>query len=173
MERLQACFPPATAQQLEEAELQEQEHTAIQRSQGWWATKALNPARRVPGAALPPPGSPEANLMHGRWRQRLGEPDQAYLNLQGRQTTNLLPEGPTVRVFEEDQPAFVFQSPQGYQTGDGRYHSGALAREYARLHIKSLVVVHFYSGLQAGRRPTSAIATRTVGAWSRALRAFG
>ena len=75
--------------------------------------------------------------MHARW-QAHGDSDTLHLNLQGRQTTNLLPERPQVHIFEEDQPAFVFQSPHGFQVGDGRFHAQGLAREYARLHIKSV-----------------------------------
>ena len=146
LEALQACFPPATTEQMEAAENLEQEHTAQSKAQGWWATKAIHPARRVPGVALPAAGTAEAARMHADWRARLGEPDLTHLNFQGRQTTDVLPAAPQVRVFAEDQPAFVFQSPQGFQVGDGRYHATGLAREYARLHIKSLVAVHFYSG---------------------------
>ena len=99
-----------------------------------------------PGAALPPAGTVDAALVLTKWQTRLADSDQSHLNLQGRQTTTLLPESPEVRLFAEDQPAFVYQSQQGFQIGDGRLHAQGLAREYARLHIKSMVI-HFYCTL--------------------------
>lgn len=47
-----------------------------------------------------------------------------------------------------DLPAFVFQSPAGPNRGFGQFAATGLPRDYARLHIKTLVFVQVFSGFR-------------------------
>ena len=70
-----------------------------------------------------------------------------FQNLQGRQAETAQPE-PQVVLFKADMPAFVFQSPQGPNCGNGQFASKGLAALHATLHIKTLVFVHVFSGFR-------------------------
>ena len=52
---------------------------------------------------------------------------------------------------DADLPSFVLQSPHGIDEGGGAFTEGGLARETAILHIRALVVVHFFSGFRRDR----------------------
>lgn len=142
---LQHCYPPVTDEMLAVLDAEEKEATLILRGDGWGATKALLPMRRIQGPLLPPFGSPEAKLMLDKAINRQGSGCVAAFQLQGRQ------EGPVeepkdVHVYAADFPAFVMSSEAGFQKGDGAYDLMGLAKEYALLNLKSLVFVHFFSG---------------------------
>ena len=115
------------------------------RQEGWGATKALCPMRRVLGPPLPPAGTEEANIMREKYEERSEAPGQAYHRLQGRRLVPA-PEESQARLIAQDFPGFVFNTPEGFQLGNGRYDQEGLAKEYALLHVRSLVFVHFFSG---------------------------
>ena len=142
---LQACFPALDDATVQELDQLDHAHTLNMRQQGWWATKALEPVSRLQGPLLPPADSQDASQMKQRWTARQPRVGTAYENLQGRRT-DAPPETPQVILFEADLPAFVFQSAAGPNNGGGRYAARSLASEYARLHIKTLVFVHVFSG---------------------------
>ena len=147
LDTLQACFPALDDETVQALDREDQAHTLAMRQQGWWATKAMQPVRKLLGPPLPPAGSPEAAVMKGKWDQRLQPAGTAFQNLQGRRLTEPDRE-PQVLLFSADIPAFVFQSTFGPNQGDDRFAVGSLAREHARLHIKTLVFVHVFSGFR-------------------------
>lgn len=57
MEVLRACFPPISDEKLAQYDALILEATAALKKEGWGATKALNPMRKVYGPALPPADS--------------------------------------------------------------------------------------------------------------------
>ena len=149
LQTLQACFPPINDEQLRLLDEQEKQDTMLLKKDGWGCTKALHPMRRLAGPGLPPPGSVDAQNMRDKYSTRHGDGSLAAQQLQGRR------EGPVdepqqVHLFAADFPAFVLQSPHGFQVGHGAFDSGGLAQNYARLNLRSLVFVHFFSGY---RRP--------------------
>ena len=144
---MQACFPALDDDKVQEFDQLDHAHTLTMRQQGWWATKALTPVLRLQGPALPPADTPAAAIMKQRWTARQPQVGSAFANLQGRRTDTPMNE-PQVILFEADLPAFVFQSAAGPNNGGGRYAAKGLAREYARLHIKTLVFVHVFSGFR-------------------------
>ena len=137
---LQACFPALDDASVQTMDQADHAHTLSMRQQGWWATKALLPVRRVQGPMLPPAGSQDASVLKQKWEQRLEPSGTAFMNLQGRRTDGSA-DDPQVLLFEDDIPPFVFQSVAGPNPGDGRFAASNLAREHARLHIKTLVFV--------------------------------
>ena len=147
LEVLQACFPPLDDDKVQELDQIDNAHTVAMRQQGWWATKALTPVLRIYGPPLPPAQTPEATLMQQRWAARQPQRGNAFTFLQGRRTD--APAGdPTVILFDADLPAFVLQSHAGPNKGHGQYAARGLAKEHARLHIKTLVFVHVFSGFR-------------------------
>lgn len=87
--------------------------------------------------------------MFARWTLRVPNPGVAPSQLCGRMVA-------TLAASQEDNgcpaastlPSFLFQSFNGSEVGDGRLARNSLAREYARLHIKAVVIVHFFSGFR-------------------------
>ena len=144
---LQHCYPPVTDEALAMLDAEEKETTQCMRKDGWGATKALLPMRRVQGPLLPPAGSPEARQMLEKSTHRNGSGCVAAQQLQGRQA-GPVEEQTGVHVFAADFPAFVMNCPAGFQKGDGAYDLTGLAQEYALLNLKSLVFVHFFSGFR-------------------------
>ena len=144
---LQACFPPLDDATVQALDQHDNAHTVAMRQQGWWATKALQPVQRVLGPALPPVHAPEAAVMQQKWAARQPHVGSAFTHLQGRRTDDHSGE-PTVILFEADIPAFVLQSNAGPNKGNGQYAAIGLAKEHARLHIKTLVFVHVFSGFR-------------------------
>lgn len=143
----QACFPALHDAKVLELDQEDQAHTLSMRMQGWGATKVLIPVRRISGPTLPPANSQEVADMKHKWTQRLDPAGTAYQNLQGRRTTEPSAD-PQVLLFEDDMPSFVFEFPAGPNQGDGRLAATGLARLHARLHIKTLVFVHVFSGFR-------------------------
>ena len=147
LEVLQACFPPLEDDKVQELDQLDNAHTVAMRQQGRWATKALTPVLRTFGPHLPPAQTPEATLMQQRWAARQPQRGNAFTFLQGRRTD--APAGdPTVILFDADLPVFVLQSPAGPNKGHGQYAAQGLAKEHARLHIKTMVFVHVFSGFR-------------------------
>ncbi|CAL1156660.1 unnamed protein product [Cladocopium goreaui] len=169
METLQACFPPISEEQLAAYDMEEHEATALLKRDGWGATKALCPMRRVHGPSLPPPASEEAKIMHDKYAERLASPGHGFARLQGRREAPAQQES-RVHLFAEDFPAFVFNTPEGFQLGNGRYDQAGLAREYAMLHVRSLVFVHFFSGYRREQDLHQQLEHRSIDNGPRALR---
>ena len=144
---LQAFFPALDDASVQTMDQADHAHTLSMRQQAWWATKALLPVRRVQGPMLPPAGSQDASVLEQKWEQRLEPSGTAFMNLQGRRTDGSA-DDPQVLLFEDDIHPFVFQSVAGPNPGDGRFAASNLAREHARLHIKTLVFVHVFSGFR-------------------------
>ena len=72
----------------------------------------------------------------------------AYHQLQGRRVSAAPANAPSLWWRNSDLPAFVMHSPQGIDVGGGAFMMGGLAKEAAMLHIRALVVVHFFSGFR-------------------------
>ena len=147
LETLQACFPALTDERVHELDQIDHEHTLKMRGEGWWSTKALLPVQKILGPLLPPKGSQDAAAMWDKWSTRLQASGTAFQNLRGRMSVEAV-EQPQVRLFEADMPAFVFQSAKGPNAGNGKFAAEGLARLHARLHIRSLVFVHVFSGFR-------------------------
>lgn len=71
----------------------------------------------------------------------------AALRLQGRRD-NPVGKTPQVHLFAADFPAFVLNTPAGFQNGNGAFALDGLAKEYAILNMRSLVFAHFFSGFR-------------------------
>eukprot|EP00435_Cladocopium_sp_Y103_P015128 s3107_g3.t1 len=144
----QACFPPLAAETVDELDAQDRVDAAQLRKHGWWATKAFAPVMRVFGPPLPDAASPAAVDMCQRWRHRIPEPGDAFLQLQGRQILPAPLVTASVWWHRDDIPSFVLQSNGGPQTGHGAFQMYGLAQEAARLHFKHRIFVHFFSGFR-------------------------
>lgn len=150
LQTLQHCFPPLADAVVLAYDAEDHEVTLSLRAQGWNASKALAPMRKLHGPCLPPPGSQAAADMHAKWSIRNPVAGSAFSHFQGHAMAAAEADAPKVIFFAEDLPAFVFQSESGMNHGDGRFSLGGLARETALLHVRAQVFVHFYSGF---RRP--------------------
>lgn len=120
--------------------------TSALRAQGWGERKALMPMRKIFGPCLPLPGTAGAAEMYARWSARSPVVGSAFEQLQGHSLAQDERPAPQVLLFHADLLAFVLQSAQGMNSGDGRFALGGLARETALLHIRTQVFVHFFSG---------------------------
>ena len=134
-------------ERLAELDAEEWHCNAELRRDGWGATKALRPMRQLPGPALPLAGTAEAQLMGDKYLERQGQIGQAFTMLQGRRE-DPVDHQPQVHLFAEDFPVFVLNNPEGIQIGPGCFDLRGLAKEYAILHVRSLVFVHFFSGFR-------------------------
>ena len=132
LETLQHCFPPVDDDHLAQLDAQEQQDNAPMKADGWGATKALHPMRKLLGPRLPPPHSAAAHEMFQKYMQRSSGASEAATLLQGRRD-GPVSDSPQVQVFAEDFPAFVMNVPAGFPEGDGRYDLGGLAHQYAWL----------------------------------------
>ena len=132
--------------QVEALDQEDRQTESALRKDGWWASKALQPALKLSGPSLPPVHSQEAKDM---WQKThaIRPPDTlAFENLQGRRISCKDSTDPQLWWQTSDLPAFVFQSHQGLDRGAGAYSMYGLAREAAMLHVRALVIVHFFSG---------------------------
>ena len=143
---IQACFPPATEEEVHRLDEEGKQYASAMRQQGWWKTKAFMPPVRIFGPLLPPPDTPDAQAFLAKWMERNTNPGTSYQELQGRCAAPDPPEEPQVFLFAEDVPAFVMHAPPGPNAGGGAFAQHGLAAETARLHIKWYVFVHFFSG---------------------------
>ena len=143
---IQACWPPMPKAQVDELDETDRQAESHLRQQGWWASKALQPALQAMGPALPPQNHPASALMYSRMQARRPEDDNAYEQLQGHRIDHL--PAPTSGIWwhNADIPAYVLHSAQGPDQGAGAFAMGQLARETALLHVTARVVVHFFSG---------------------------
>ena len=136
------CFVPAPEDIVSELAQADLAYAQAQKSQGWRATKAFLPVLRVPMPCLPPPGSDAAAAMQHKWAIRTASPGSAFQMLDGFCVSS---EGPD--VTEDLIIPFLGQSTAGrFQGKAGAYQTFGLAAETARLHLKSYLFVHFYSG---------------------------
>eukprot|EP00435_Cladocopium_sp_Y103_P016036 s478_g4.t1 len=143
----QACFVPLTPEQLQELDDCERHQARALKQQGWLPTKALLPAVRVYGPALPPVGSPAAQAMLTYWQQQVpNEMPHAFQLFVGHSDGVIADEEPTLPQ-NDVIPGFLYQSPQGTRKGYANcFEMGGLARLAASLHISTYCFVHFYSG---------------------------
>eukprot|EP00438_Fugacium_kawagutii_P034473 Skav215971 [mRNA] locus=scaffold3174:31633:36537:- [translate_table: standard] len=146
MATYQACFAPAPEELVDDLDRQDRELHRVLRQQGWTEFHALQACLRLPGPVLPDAGTPEAAHMLHLSRQRLDNQQPAYTQMFGICTSSSPVSSSQLWWQDADLPAFVFQSAGGMQRGDGRLDMGGLAKQYAILHIKCLVFVHFFSG---------------------------
>eukprot|EP00438_Fugacium_kawagutii_P016420 Skav206440 [mRNA] locus=scaffold295:130038:133282:- [translate_table: standard] len=119
------------------------------RQEGWHATKALQPRRRMMGPTLPPPGSPEAAYMLTCSLARAPPGTPAFQFLAGRRSLqDPVPEHVQPVSVVDSLPPFLMQSAGGPILSGGRMAHQNLAAEYARCHFKHIVIVHFFSGFR-------------------------
>ena len=129
-------------------------HAKAMRDQGWLATKAQTPVLYGFGPPLPPPGSAEANLMWGKWAARTDSSSaHAFEGLDGicigADPTDPEPVAHDDSATISVEMAFVMHSDQGAEHGHaGRFSNRGLATLYARLHIRTLCFIHFFSGFR-------------------------
>ena len=86
--------------------------------------------------------------MHTKMVQRRPSDDTAYNQLQGTRVERYPQTSPTLWWHRQDLPAFIMQSPQGRDNAGGAFSMHGLARETALLHVRALVIVHFFSGFR-------------------------
>ena len=116
------------------------------RRQGWWAAKAFSPAMRLPGPGLPPAADAGSSYMFACHAEKHPSDAHAFKLLLGRNLQQPEKRHPEVWYWHTDMPPFVFQSSGGKDCGAGAFSLGGLAADAARLHVRALVVVHFFSG---------------------------
>ena len=146
MQQLQACFPPMPDELVHYLDQQDELEFAELKKEGWWRTKALLPACRVPGPGLPPVDSNEARLMFERWTVRFPTAGSAFTQLQGRKLEETDCEEPVSQTVQHPSQGYVMQSPHGGLEGGGLFQYSGLATLNARMNISTLVFVHFFSG---------------------------
>ena len=147
-DRVKACWPPMPQTMVEALDIADKEADMALRREGWWASKAISPALKLAGPQLPPAPSPEADAMWHKMQSRRPSDMLAFENLHGRRITSKSSSSPQLWWQTSDLPAFVMQSPAGVDRGNGEYSMSGLAREIAMLHVRALVVVHFFSGFR-------------------------
>ena len=135
-----------TEEQVTALDDKDREHESKLRKNGWWATKAFQPAVRMHGATLPPADHPAAPEMYNKYRRDPETEPPAYTFLQGRQKAEEIKSNDQFWFWKQDLQPFVFQSNGGNDAGGGCFALYGLAREAALLHVRALVVVHFFSG---------------------------
>ena len=143
---VQACWNAMPLAQVDALDDADRVAEAKLRKEGWWAAKAFAPAFRFLGPALPPAEDPACREMLSRQPPPEDETEAPYNQLQGHLVTDGQRSSQTFWWWNTDLPAFVFQSPAGRDLGGGCFAQYGLARETAILHIRSLVLVHFFSG---------------------------
>lgn len=154
LEQLRACFPPLTEATIRELNELDAAHTREMKAQGWFGTRALQPALRGIGPALPAVGSRDAETMLRKWILRR-PPDHApmYEALVGFCDAAEGPD-PNGELQPENDVAsipFVLQAKGTIEGKDGRYAMGGLARLHAILHVRTMCFIHFFSGYRRER----------------------
>ena len=86
--------------------------------------------------------------MYSKMMQRRPSDELAYTQLQGTRITKLPPTDPQLWWTRADLPSFIMQSVSGRDCAGGAFAMQGLARETALLHVRALVVVHFFSGFR-------------------------
>lgn len=138
------CFVPAPEDIVADLALADLEYARNQKAQGWRATKAFLPVLRIPMPCLPTPGSEDAAEMQQKWVDRVAAPGSAFQMLDGFCAVSETPA-----VTNDLIIPFLGQSIEGRIQGKaGIFQTFGLAAETARLHIKSYLFVHFFSGFR-------------------------
>ena len=155
LDRIRASFPPLPLQTMYSLEELDREHAREMRRQGWLATKAKVPVLRGSGPALPPADSPDAMMMRIKWVARQDGSECPALDGLAGWCVQPPSSVPADFVASDDTPdsgqdiVFVMHSANGTEHGDGgRFSMRGLAWLYARLHIKTLCFIHFFSGFR-------------------------
>ena len=112
---------------------------------------------RAPFAALPPVGSPEAKAIFRKCQQGPGC-QRPWCNVEGVQTAE--PVAPVPVVLPEN--AHLFQEGRGFNSGT----AGILRRDSvsvwdARIHLRTVVFVHLFSGFRRQHDLQSCIEAHT------------
>ena len=127
---LQQCCPPLPQDEVDALDEADKLTEAALRRDGWWAAKAFTmfdkAIARQPERAAP----------------------AQFSQLQGH-TVSIKP-APTqdVWLMESDLPDLIDQSPFGPDPGHGAFAASGLAQHAAALHIRAVVLVHFFSGFR-------------------------
>lgn len=148
LEVLQACFQPIADDQVAALDRLDEQATDELKKQGWWHTKALLPACRVAGPLLPRVGSQDARDMLARSLARSPNVGTAFMHLQGRRVDSGDTLASHTPCAEHPAQGYVFQSEQGQHDGAGLFQRAGLATLNARMNIRTLVFVHFFSGFR-------------------------
>ena len=139
--RYRACFPPIPETLALELDEVDRETARSLKSEGWHATKALQPVFRCPYVPLPLPGQ-DARRMWLAWSQRNGDIGTGFANLFG-----MVEEVDPVEVQVNDIPPFVLNSVTGSQAGHvGVFMMDGISLATTRVFLKYKVFVHFFSG---------------------------
>ena len=149
-DRVQQCWPPLEMEVVVGLDSADKALEIDLRQQGWWASKAFSPAYKVAGPTLPPLNHPAANDMRCKALARqTHEPEEAELpfqQLQGHAVQQSHAHHTGVWLFDDDLPDYIEQSSGGPDAGHGAFSAAGLVVDAARLHVKALVAVHFFSG---------------------------
>ena len=133
---------PAPEEEVQALAAEDLQYAQAQRRQGWRATKAFLPPIRIACPLLPPANSFDAQQMRAKWLQRIQAPGTSYQAFEGS-----LMEGQPLPACDEDIIPFLGHTAGGHVQGSaGVFQTYGLAAEAARLHIRCLLFVHFYSG---------------------------
>ena len=146
LDTLMACFPAMPEAEVEDWDNADRERNRALKAEGWWATKALQPVLQVQGPQLPPWGSQDAADMKSKVQARSDEPGGAYQMLQGRCIADPSLDEGSACTNDNDLPGVVMHSAGGMEAGNGQLDEGGLARIYARLSLRCMAFVHFFSG---------------------------
>ena len=148
LDKLQALFPPCSEEQASTHDEEDRARTKCLKDNGWWATKAFEPPMQVHGPGLPDADSVAASEMKAKMLARFGAGGEAFQALQGHRTMPT-PDHVDLRPApDDDLPPVIMHSEGGTQHGTGQFSVGGLADIYAKLHVKCLVAVHFFSGFR-------------------------
>lgn len=148
---LQAVFPPIPDEEAALLDDEDAQYARQNKTKGWLASKAFLAVLPWHGPALPAAGTPDAQAMWNKWSLRILTPGTAFQHLVGHcvaQDDHPDDHVPEPLAHEYEGPSFLFQSFGGPEVGDGRLCRNSLAREYARLNIRAVVIVHFFSGFR-------------------------
>ena len=139
-----ACFVPVADEVVQQLELEERDQARVLKSQGWRPSKAFLPMTKVQGPLLPECGTEGASVMRSKWLSRAQVIGRAYDGLDG--FCEQLPDAEKDGV---EVIPFLLQSNGGRAQGEaGMFQQYGLAAEAARLHVKGLIFVHFFSGFR-------------------------
>ena len=162
---LQAIFPPLTTAVVDELDEADRQLSLQQKALGWQVKKAHLPALRTPSAELPPVESPEARAI---FQKCLTEPEfvPPWHNVEGVH----IAEREVVEPPKMPENAHLFQQGRGANSGT----AGVLRRDSvsvwdARLHLRTVVFVHLFSGFRRQNDLQSCIEAHT---WAHNIETF-
>lgn len=150
-------FPPLSSDVVEELDETDRQLSAQQKALGWQVKKAHLPAMKVPSAELPPVGSPEAQAIF-RKCQVEADSSPPWYNVDGLRTASQCAPEPVI----VPETAHLFQQGRGSNSGP----AGVLRRESvsvwdARVHLRTVVFVHLFSGFRRQNDLQSCIEAHT------------